>query len=95
MIGKSRSQLDKFYFCFDSEVYFSFASFFEAFNFYFKFYVTYNIPYPVESENLCIFYQRRILDITRTTSDTELSQVETVLNKLDLKTGKIKKPGKA
>lgn len=93
VIGKEKSQIEKFYFCLDTSIFFPIYSFFEAFNFFFKFYLAFNIPYPLESENLCIFYHKKVLCVKKTAGEIEPAQVTTVLHKLVQKVDQKKKKG--
>ena len=79
-VGRSSYKLDKFYIQVDSISY-EIPSFFEAIFILFKIYLTANIAYPFESENVCYFIQWGLMKI-KTNSDVHIPSVYTALNRL-------------
>lgn len=68
----------------DEKTQLTIPSFFEAINYLFKFYITFNLPYPIECDNICFFYQRKVLDITRESGEKDLNAVEAIIKKLEV-----------
>lgn len=84
-IGKTKQNLEKFYFYFNTTVYIAVSSFLEALVFFFKFYLAFNLPYPLECENVCFFCQRQIFKAKRKSGEKELALVDGVVHKLSFK----------
>ena len=80
VVGPSDTELNHFYIRVDNIMYES-SSFLSSLDTLFKIYITLNVAYPKESENLCYFIQWYLFQI-KTDVDIQIPFVYTVINRL-------------